>query len=282
VWQEGNGLPSGFVRSLVAHLAALNQPVALFSENGEPLVAPFKSKARQLRCFVCDSDFAAGRRVGHFLLVRGHRRVCCFAVFAGGKWERNRIAGLRSVYAESGLHDAVTVCYALSAQQDRDITRRRHASNLRIEQALAGVARRSGVAWRPTPLSDFAATHVAERLDRERIFAALEPSMRRLAKDRGTTAWVGTNDDMAADCLQFLRDQDVGVPEQVSVVGFDDSYLAASCCMTSYGFNGAAAMVRMVDYILRPNTVLDRGAASGTVLVEGAVHERSTTAGVGR
>lgn len=44
----------------------------------------------------------------------------------------------------------------------------------------------------------------------------------------GVTGFFGYNDEAAAKCLRLLNSNQISVPEQVSVIGFDDSYLAAA------------------------------------------------------
>jgi DNA-binding LacI/PurR family transcriptional regulator len=100
---------------------------------------------------------------------------------------------------------------------------------------------------------------------------------RRLAKDPSITAWVGLNDEIAVEALIYLRSNKVRVPEDVSVMGFDDSMEAGFQGLTSYCFNGASAMHLMTEYIVRAASPLIRGDAGKPVIIEGFVHERATT-----
>jgi GntR family transcriptional regulator, arabinose operon transcriptional repressor len=58
-----------------------------------------------------------------------------------------------------------------------------------------------------------------ETLERELIDAV---------KEHGVTAVFGYNDEIAIRCLRALKKHGIAVPEQVSVIGFDDSYLATT------------------------------------------------------
>lgn len=48
------------------------------------------------------------------------------------------------------------------------------------------------------------------------------------AVQQGVTGIFGYNDDIAVRCIRILKQHGISVPEMVSVIGFDDSYLAST------------------------------------------------------
>lgn len=50
--------------------------------------------------------------------------------------------------------------------------------------------------------------------------------MELMAKNLPLTAIANYNDDMAAGCMSVLHENNIKIPEQVSVIGFDDSHIA--------------------------------------------------------
>lgn len=48
------------------------------------------------------------------------------------------------------------------------------------------------------------------------------------AVQQGVTGIFGYNDDIAVKCIRILKQHGIAVPEKVSVIGFDDSYLAST------------------------------------------------------
>lgn len=56
----------------------------------------------------------------------------------------------------------------------------------------------------------------------------LEQDLIRAVTEQGVTAVFGYNDEIAIRCIRALKKHGIAVPEQVSVIGFDDSYLATT------------------------------------------------------
>jgi len=56
----------------------------------------------------------------------------------------------------------------------------------------------------------------------------LEAELLDAVRSHGVSAVFGYNDEIAIRCLRVLRKHGISVPEQVSLIGFDDSYLATT------------------------------------------------------
>lgn len=56
----------------------------------------------------------------------------------------------------------------------------------------------------------------------------LEHDLVNAVTEYGVTAVFGYNDEIAIRCIRALKKHGIAVPEQVSVIGFDDSYLATT------------------------------------------------------
>jgi DNA-binding LacI/PurR family transcriptional regulator len=98
-------------------------------------------------------------------------------------------------------------------------------------------------------------------------------------KDDCVTAWVGSNDEVAVECLRYLRERKIAVPHHVSVVGFDDSTIALTHRLSSYSFNPEGAIHVLLEHITRPRSPLFKNYPPGaSVPVEGYVNQRMTTA----
>ncbi len=266
-------LTEGAVVHLVQRLRARALPVAVLDEvatlrdssalAGLPGVSSFS-----LACRSVD-----GLAVGRYLLQLGHRRVACLTGWPEQGWSRNRLAGVRQAYDEAGFGRAVSV-FAAGELEDvtheqrvlgsvRDVMGRALSSQIRHPDG-----KRAVVGGTP-PLFDDLRVAVHRALLRRR----LQPAVRRAAADTGITAWVGVNDAVALEALDQLRFQQVGVPRNVSLVGFDNTMEGAYRGLTSYDFNGPALVRAMVDHV-----VSGGASAASDVVPEGFVVERSTTA----
>jgi len=58
--------------------------------------------------------------------------------------------------------------------------------------------------------------------------AGLEGALVQAVRDQGVTGVFGYNDEIALRCMRALRVKGYSIPEEVSVIGFDDSYLATT------------------------------------------------------
>jgi len=94
------------------------------------------------------------------------------------------------------------------------------------------------------------------------------------------TAVVGASDDLALACLSALRNAGRRVPQELSVVGFDDTPEAAASDLTSYNFDSQAAAQAMPNHILQPGPGMQRTAKP--VDIRGFVNRRGSAGTAGR
>lgn len=105
----------------------------------------------------------------------------------------------------------------------------------------------------------------------------------QLARDKACTAVYASNDAMAVGVILALRDCGVRVPEDMSVVGVDDSYrgMLPKLDLTTYRFDDTRVGATAFDLATKPPAA---GAAGRPphVLVGGTLVERGTVADVRR
>lgn len=149
------------------------------------------------------------------------------------------------------------------------------ASQARVRKAVDGVARArltgyakafraAGVPWAPAPIVEAG--------------GFLEPEARRAAhrllEDRGLTAVLATTDLLALAAMDELEARDARVPEEVSVIGFDDLPAAELRGLTTIaqphvekGRRAAESLIRLVN-----------GEVAGRVILPTQLRLRATTA----
>ena len=105
------------------------------------------------------------------------------------------------------------------------------------------------------------AIHIRSRISdvllRESIHRAFEHMPRAL----DATAIIAWNDRAAQLCLRGLGERGVRVPDDISLVSFDDSTDASLGSITSFNFNESTILSRMLDWVVWP----DRRKAAGIV-----------------
>ena len=119
-------------------------------------------------------------------------------------------------------------------------------------------------------------TSFREMLRRRIEAPRLQALFERAADDPRPTAWVCNNDTVAVEALRFCRMRKVAVPQQVALLGFDDSLEAFVEGLSSYSFNPLGLMEAMLRSLLNYS---HRGklARCNPISIEGYVNERQTT-----
>jgi DNA-binding transcriptional regulator YhcF (GntR family) len=276
--------PAHFVK-ITGFLRDLRLPVAILDEMGDAASQIGPHPWPQMRTFTMAVSPLAGEEVGRYLLSLGHRRIAF--VSTRHSWQRGhsvwRLAGLRSVYAAAGLPDGV-----------RDFTTGEDdflgdlVAFSRLVQAAgdsilaAGSALPADIFRSAGGLVDALRTHLHREVEVQTPWHSLRALLDRAAAEPQVTAWVGDADATALACLDYLRSRGVRVPEDISVVGFDDGMGALLRNMTSYNFNGSGVMQAMVAHVLTSPQKRSAGPAQPRPTeLPGRVVERGTTAKAG-
>lgn len=263
--------------SLLQLLHRSDKPVAVLDETGVSQNTPVTSS--RIGYFIYGYGRSPGTVVGRYLRELGHRRVLYLSPFHRFPWSQSRLDALRGAYDAAGLAGCVA-----DATDDSLTSMPAVDSTISREDAfLADVLERAGEqpgACTPAARAALNAMRVARieslwgQAARIRVEQLLTPSLGH----QRPTAVACANDSTAMHCLAALEQAGLRVPQDVSVIGFDDSLDALAHNLTSYNHNGRAVMQAMVQHVLHPRPV--RGTVRQAFDVEGTVHERMTAARV--
>jgi DNA-binding LacI/PurR family transcriptional regulator len=262
--------------SLARRLCSAGRPLALLDETGQRDLR-HQAWPPTVRIFSVANSPTPGVDVGRYLLGLGHRRVAYLSPVHDRPWSVMRAVGLRRALAAAGCPDGVleytsmTGALADNAYETADV--RALLQRLRLPARDAGTA----------PGRDMLAALRAS--GPETVEAMLRQARSRLAtpifeaalRQADASAWVLASDYMAEGCLAFLSAHGRRVPQDVSVVGFDDSPDAFRLDLTSYSFDPQAVAQALLRHILNP---VAAGSRRGREVVEvkGFVNARRTTA----
>jgi DNA-binding LacI/PurR family transcriptional regulator len=89
---------------------------------------------------------------------------------------------------------------------------------------------------------------------------------------------VGANDNVALECMDWLQRRRIAVPQQVSVIGFDNSLPAFHHGLSSYSFNESAVIHAMVEHALSAAKGPSAKGHSRPVEIDGYVVSRRSSA----
>lgn len=274
--------PMGFtgdaqVALVLEQLMRFGSPVAVLEENRDDS-ALRRSPPAGVKVFALDVDERAGYVAGCYLRRLGHRRVAF--VHHGDQDSRlaMRGAGVARALRESFGDEARLVTsntgYVSSVADDaRHVTElatimRRHAgAQLRRRLDLRHVEE-EWLGARLWPL-------ITEVEERHRMRHVLDSDL----MNARVSAVVGANDATAISALAWLRAHGHPVPDEVSVLGFDNGIEAAAQQLTSYDFGGNEAAAAMIDYLSSPSHApCRRRPTSEVTVIGGSVIARRSTA----
>lgn len=255
-------------------------PLALMEASGSFPSCLHARAPCDIRGFALPESAVAGRQAAQLLADLGHRTVVYVSPFHDTAWSRQRLEGLRAAFARmgrpGGMHAVTCVTPALpggGGGLDRLTELRRRV----IEQ---------GVDWNDPYERLFGRavmtliTPISSAMRSLQLSQRIRPLFESaLGQRTGATAWVCANDTTALECLRFLREHGLDVPEDFSVLGFDNTFESYHAGLTSYSFNESAALDAAVDYLLMPTATRARQPNGQVFRVQGHVVARRSTAG---
>lgn len=255
------------ITSAVEWFRARGLPCA-FLEEGERRRLP--SSLSKCRHFSFAGSPHAGRVVGRYVYGLGHRRIGFLSCNSRTEWSRARLAGLRQACGGGAVVTEHTVPIPSATGAAAPETNRGRNRAFAALAATLGFGHLSG--HRKGALIGDVLRTVGKHLRHSAIEAAVAGLVAQ-ARAAGCTALVCANDSAALAALDILRARGVSVPEEISVVGFDDTLEAHQVRLTSYNFGALQAARALVNHVLSPRT---RRQRQERVEVDGFVVKRAS------
>jgi DNA-binding transcriptional regulator YhcF (GntR family) len=253
------------LESLLEYLLSLRLPVAVLDEFGD-LSPELRSRyAGRLAVFNISYTMSAGLAAGLSLARHGHRHAAYFTNFSQDAWSVNRFHAIRKGFC-GGRTGANVDFYATPARSYEEFL-----------DSIGGASICTLGAGARASLPDRAEERYADQLKhftiREFNRSRYEELFRR-ALDTPATAWACDNDIAGLAALDFLQSRNVRVPEEIAVMGFDNTAGALKEGLTSYEF----AIPRVADMIIRYVAERKTTGAAGEEVTGYIVERRSTSA----
>jgi DNA-binding LacI/PurR family transcriptional regulator len=217
-----------------------------------------------------------GQIIGNFLLGLGHRRAAYITMFVNEPWSFNRWQGLRDTFLIAGLKEGVTLHGVDSMSPWREVFDAKPGSPI-FDSAVPKMAEIQKTV-NPQSLRNPRDFYVASfyYLWELKVEEILAPIFQKALQDRSITAWVAESDFVALQAMAFLRGHGMRVPEDISVVGIDDTVEALGERLTTYSFNAAGLVHATLNHILKAGTTR-RLHNKGPMEIPGMLKERRTT-----
>lgn len=200
-----------------------------------------------------DYGYGAGAAVGQCLLEQGHRRVVCVFPASLSAEGTRRFEGVAdTVSASAG--GAVCECryvepppHPFVPEGHFDTYYREYLDALR--DALPGRPGYRSITDALWSLGVPLRFELIRRMRRKNVARAIAAQ----AFPADTTAIVTWNDECALACRDALRARGMRIPEDLSLISFDDTIAASTEDIASYNFNSDRLLQQMLDWVLWPN-----------------------------
>lgn len=272
VWTPG--LAEAPLARLMSLLHRSNRPVAVLDElEPPPDLGAFLSSDR-FRSIRVGHSQASGWQMGRYLYRKGHRSVL-FVGSLSHHWFRQRRTGLVRAMSEQEPQGAVHTVDFRASGQPVELSRRRFGGAMGTVASLIGGAAAAPSGTNPRLVARLRSGVIEAASDYQRR-TLLAPALLASLREHAPSAVVGGNDGLALDCLDILADEGIGVPDNIAVVGFDDGHSASLRKLTSYNFNGTAALHALVDHLISWKRHPKQKAFGGVGQIEGYVVPRRT------
>lgn len=262
------GMETDVVGRILSSLHASATPMALLCEHGPALLPVEQIHASRPHMVFTAHDHGAGEQVGRYLRELGHEHVAYISPVHGSDWSQRRLEGLRKAMGNA----AAVHSYLLPKLGQGDFV----SPDLRpvtttIERQLRAIIGGGHLSLDHVPSATTRTLEAA--VEHNAMGVALEPLLDRALALRNVRAWVAASDSIALLCMDYLRRHGRSIPSDISVVGFDDALDAFLHRLTSYNFNGSAAIHAMLNVIVNQRV---RASPPLRLSFDGFVAQRST------
>jgi DNA-binding transcriptional regulator YhcF (GntR family)/DNA-binding LacI/PurR family transcriptional regulator len=275
---------------ILKELSLLKKPVAVLDVVGyfqDILnVSPGFSGNRFLQFFTTTASAFPAKMVARYLLSLRHTAVAFISPFHRAPWSKIRHASCASVYRDAGYPGGITPFvldhYAYQWDYLRDAESHEDLQSLLGEYSQWKEYAHSNFFRKFGNISYSISKYLTEwNCASGEIYKKMRSLCEKALRDKTITAWLMANDFAATLAFDYLKEKNIRVPEDISLIAFDNTLDAMEYQLTSYDFNNNGIVTMMLRYVLTPSTipVSQRGKF---VDVEGTIVVRRSTAPAAR
>jgi len=269
-------LPVDIFLKTVAHVKPFQKPIAVMDEMNNLPMTPALWQDGQIRSFTL-AGITAGRQIARYLLGLGHKHVGFLSCYHAEGWSQARWSGVEEIFRTAGYGGQAKL-FALnegdSALDPLASSPALSGMHRHFKQYLEDASELTKLYPSAHQLIYLQQSH--EKLMRDMFMAMhLQPLLEAMLREKGMTACIAANDDMALVAMEYLQKQGRRIPEDLSIIGLDDSIKAAHFGVTSYNFNFPALAQRMMAFIRNPKLREYNGRM--VLESEGSIMDRGST-----
>jgi DNA-binding transcriptional regulator YhcF (GntR family)/DNA-binding LacI/PurR family transcriptional regulator len=270
---------------VLERLVGLHRNVAVLNVVGGWKIPRCAQGNRFVQIFTATASTVPAKRVALYLLGKGHKYIAFFSPFHKALWSQRRLDTIIEIYKRAGFTNGVkSFVYDTYAYQWDYLKNQDHYEDIRslIDQYTK---------WRKDTHAEFfnkfgnlgysIVKYITEwNCASGEIFEKMKPLFDRALENKSLTVWVMANDFAATIAIDYLKEKNIRIPEDLSIISFDNTLDSMEYHLTSYDFNNQGIISMMLRYIIAPQTIKPAARRGGFIEVDGTLVERRSTASV--
>lgn len=266
---------------ILMELAFIKKPVSVLDVVGGWRIPALPARYRFVRFFTVTASPQPARQVARYLLSLGHTHIAYISPFHKALWSQRRLEGIMEIYRHAGYSNNVKqfVLNRYAYQWDflqnpvraEEIHYLINQYNEWKEKAHLKFFRKFG------NIGYSISKYLTEwNCATGEIHHKMAPLFKKALSDKSLTVWLVANDYAATLALDYLKEKKVKVPEDISVIAFDNTLDAMEYQLTSYDFNNSGIINSMLRYIMSPSTFFTN-RINEVIEADGSIVERRST-----
>lgn len=235
--------------NVLSRITKWEKPIALFDELGVWPSMSFCNNNSNVRIFRNTLSDIPAEHVARFSLELGHRKAIFISPHHDLEYSKRRLRGLELIFSSvcGGSLTAIT-----SGKNTSDDQPEKTATIKCIELQTIYENWKKGLSYAYTSVLDkhfeLLASVFGEGRDREK----LEILCNKAISLTEPTLWIMVNDSSAVYAFDFLKLNNRKIPEDISIISFDNIPDAYPLDLTSYNFNYDLLINSILQFIVYP------------------------------
>jgi DNA-binding LacI/PurR family transcriptional regulator/DNA-binding transcriptional regulator YhcF (GntR family) len=241
-------------------LSRLKRNVAVLDVVGGWKIPRCAQNERNIQFFTATASVIPAKRVAQYLLLKGHQRIAFFSPFHRALWSQRRFETITEMFNLAGITNGVTpFVYNNYAFQWDYLRNHTHQEDLRSIIQKYNEWKKEAQGTYLKRLGNIGYSIVKYMTEWNcasgEIYEKMKPLFDKALDKREITAWVMANDFTATIAIDYLKERNIRVPDDISIISFDNTLDAMEYQLTSYDFNNQGLVSMIMRFILAPNTI---------------------------
>ena len=263
-------VPHGYSQSLMQQLSSFRRPIALLDEIGMWKLEDSIAGAPFVQIFNVTLSQKPGEQIARYLLAKGHTKIAFMAASPEFAWSKIRYNAIAKTYQSAGFTDCVRYYELTSSAAEKNIEQKYTLPMLKDLQHTA--SRHPQRVQRE--MKELLNIHLYPVNKAISMRPRLEQLLRELMSEGEVTAIVFA-ESCATMTVDYCRRKGIRIPNDISIISFDDSIERLRYRITSYNFNISGTVTAVINFILQRG-MFGRKQSPQIFEVDGFVVERES------